>query len=350
MSVILGYGGSIELSREWPEPTVFPQSSLTGTGALLCRERAFWTGQRVIVYSYLGVPLRAGGAAYAPCPDGHRFWGGQGVAGPNSAHRTGDNGPFWRTSDASGFWESQASTGFAQTLSAYVHRDRLDRISFYSSENGAINRSPDLLIPFSQVQFQNLLITPYDSSASYLTAIEALGEVLFGEYPQQEQPATNYVDLPSAIITVSLDPDKRGWSILVGCRSWSLQTDPTILDTTAIGEDFGDSVKDVVRGSGSFNGFIPTGPTGSGTIDGKGFIRLMLMTETGSKAKARFKIQDQSMFHCEGEETVWIECDILLGQGEISTTVDEPVSYSSQFVVVKDTDGNGIKPIIGVFE
>jgi hypothetical protein len=350
MSVILGYGGSIQLSREWPIPTVFPQSSLTGAGTLLCREKAFWTGQRVLIYSHLGLPLRINGAAYAPSPDGHRFWGGLGVMGPNTDHRTNDAGIFWDASDASPFWEDATSTGFTQTTSAYIYRDRLDRISFYSSEIGAINKSQDLLIPFSQVQFDNLLIAAYDPATEYIAAVEALGEVIFYESPQAEEPATNYVDLPSLITGAADDPERRGWSTLVACKEWTLQTDPTVLDTTAIGEDFGDSVKDVVRGSGSFNGFVPVGQSQSGKIDAKDFVRLMLMTETGSKASARLRIQDESgVGNCK-EECVWIECDILLGPGELSATFDNAVSYSSQFVVVKDSDGNGIKPVIGVFE
>jgi len=350
MSVILGYGGSIQLSRDWPVPTAFPQSSLTGAGTLLCRDRAFWTGQRVLVYSYLGLPLRADGAAYAPSPDGHRFWGGLGVTGPNTDHRTNDAGVFWDASDASPFWEDAASTGFDQITSAYIYRDRLDRISFYSSEIGAINNSDDMLIPFSPIQFDNLMIAAYDPAPEYIAAVEALGEVIFFESPQTEQPVTNYVDLPSLITEAADDPERRGWSALVACREWTLQTDPTVLDVTAIGEDFGDSVKDVVKGSGSFNGFVPIGQKQPGKIDAKDFVRLMLMTETGSKASARLRIQDERGAGDCKEECVWIECDILLGPGELSASFDEAVSYSSQFVVVKDSNGNGIKPVIGVFE
>lgn len=350
MSVILGYGGSIQLSREWPEPTVFPQSSLTGAGTLLCRDKAFWTGQRVLIYSQLGVPLRVGGAAYAPSPDGHRFWGGLGVPGPNTAHRTNDAGVFWRASDSDPFWEDAASTGFLQMTAAYVYRDRLDRISFYASEIGAINKSPDMLIQFSPIEFRNLLIAPYDSDSDYMDAVEFIGEAVFNESPDTESPAKQYVEIPAEITEAASDPERRGWSALVACKEWTLQTDPTILDTTAIGEDFGDSVKDVVKGSGSFNGYIPTSQKQPGKMDAKDFVRLMLMTETGSKASVRLRIQDEERAGNCKEECVWIECDILLGPGEISTSFDTTVNYSSQFVVVKDADGNGIKPVIGVFE
>jgi len=386
MSVILGYGGTVQLSREWPEPTVFPQSSRAGANAIFCQNKAFWTGQHVLIYSYVGLPLKADGAVYAPAPEGHRFWGGSNLAqGPNTAHRGTGNTLFWRQSGgdpliynpgtpgspavnfnvagtvqnpatnfnvyevSSGFWESELTTGFDQVLSAYVNRDQLDRITFYESEGGAINRNPEELITFSSVEYRNLLIAPYSASADYQIAFEALGQFLYDEAPEREQGASAFVDLPEDMLSIAEDPEQRGWSILVGCREWTLQTDPTVLDTTAIGEDFGDSVKDVVRGSGSFNGFIPVSNPDSASFDARGFIRLMLMSETGSKARVRLRVQDQRSVGCEKEDAVWIECDILLGPGEISASVDDAVRYSSQFVVVKDKDGMGIKPMLGPF-
>lgn len=388
MSVILGYGGYIEISREWPEPTAFPQSSSNGS-SILCREKGFWTGQRVWLYSRLGVPLIPRGSSYAPCPDGHRFWGGLGVMGPNTDHRTGDGGPFWRPDSpvdtiysagtlaapatdiidpgtlgnpsttwiiayfGSGydvpFWETAESTGFQQITSAYIHRDQLDRLTFFSSENSAINKNQSELISFSPVVYQSLLIAPYNSSTSYKSSVELVGSSVFDESPSAERPASFYVDIPDTLTEFAGVPENRGWAIVADCKEWALQTDPTVLDSTAIGEDFGDSVKDVVRGSGSFNSFVSSSVSGTNVFDSKSFIRLMLMTETGSKARARFRIQEQARNGCKMEDSVWIECDILLGPGEISVSVDNAVSYSSQFVVVKDKDGVGVKPVIGVF-
>jgi hypothetical protein len=351
MSVILGYGGYVQLSREWPEPTVFPKSSRSGANAIFCQNKAFWTGQRALIYSYTGLPLKVGETQYAPSPVGHRFWGGSTLdAGPTSLHRGDGTGAFWNTVDQfPEFWETTASTGFQQVLEAYVNRDQLDRITFYETEGSAINKNPEELIVFSSIEYRNLLIAPYSSSVDYGIAFEALGQFLYEEDPDKELGASAFIDLPKEMQNIAQDPEQRGWSILVGCREWTLQTDPTVLDTTAIGEDFGDSVKDVVRGSGSFNGFIETSNPNTSAFDARGFIRLMLMTETGSKARVRLRLQDQRSVACEAEDAVWIECDILLGPGELSTSVDDAVRYSSQFVVVKDKDGVGIKPLIGPF-
>lgn len=348
MSVILGRGGAIEISREWPEPTSLPQSAAKQS-SILCREPGFWTGQRVLIYSHLGVPLRLGGTQHAPCPDGHRFWGDRGVAGPRTLHRGGDSKRFWLINDSGAFWEVESSTGLTRLVSAYVHRNQIDQLTFYSSESAAISKNVQGSIPFSPVEYGSLLIAPYDSSDDYQLAVEALGAALFDENSDRELPASSLFDLPDAMKEPYDSPDRRGWSFLAECRNWALQTDPSVLDSTAIGEDFGDSVKDVVRGSGSFNCYVPTGISSAKRVDAKSFVRLMLMTETGSKARARFRIQEESLGTCEPEETVWIECDILLGPGEISAAFDGTVDYSSQFVVVKDKDGVGIRPMIGVF-
>jgi hypothetical protein len=348
MSVILGRGGAIEFSREWPEPTSLPQSAAK-QASVLCREPGFWTGQQVLVYSHLGVPLKLGDSLYAPSPDGHRFWGDLGVAGPRTLHRSTDSKRFWNTNDLRPFWEDASSTGFVQLTSAYIHRNQLDQITFYISENAAITKNAGGLIPFSPIQYRNLLIAPFDASSDYQIAIEALGSALFGENPSTEVSANTVFEMPQEIKDAYLSPDRRGWAFVAEFKDWALQTDPSVLDSTAIGEDFGDSVKDVVRGSGSFNCYIPVGANGLKQIDAKGFIRLMLMTETGSKARARFRIQEESLGTCEPEETVWIECDILLGPGEISASFDTTVNYSAQFVVVKDKDGTGIRPMIGIF-
>lgn len=351
MSVILGYGGTIQLNREWPEPTVFPQSSRAGVNSIFCQNKAFWTGQKVLIYSSRGIPFIKNGSAYAPCPDGHRFWGGSDLAqGPNTSHRASGNTFFWNSANyESFFWENEFSTGFNRVITAYINRDQLDRITFYLSENAAINRFENELLIFSNVEYKSLLIAPYSSSTNYQVAFEALGEFMFDEDCQYEKPVSSIIELPNEMLSVAEDPEQRGWSILVGCREWTLQTDPTVLDTTAIGEDFGDSVKDVIKGSGSFNGFINANNRNAGQFDARGFIRLMLMTETGSRARARFRVQDQRSAGCQSEDAVWIEADILLGPGEISASVDDAVKYSSQFVVVRDKDGIGIKPMIGPF-
>lgn len=348
MSVILGNGGRIEISREWPAPTVIPQSAAKQS-SLLCREPGFWTGQRVLIYSYLGVPLQLEDSQYATCPDGHRFWGDKGVAGPMTLHRSTDSSPFWlRGGDSAPFWESEATVGLTQLASAYIHRNQIDQITFYSSESAAISKRVDSLIPFSPVGYKNLLIVPYDASEDYQLAVQALGQVLFELEIERESTADTFFDIPQAILDGYEDPERRGWSFVADCTQWALQTDPTVLDSTAIGEDFGDSVKDHVKGSGSFNCFVSTTAANPNKFDAKSFIRLMLMTETGSKARARFRIQEQNAGY-ELEEQVWIECDILLGPGELKASFDTTVDYSSQFVVVKDKDGIGIKPMIGVF-
>jgi hypothetical protein len=355
MSMILGYGGVIELSREWPELTVFPTSSTKATAAenyILSREPGFWTGQRVWMHCERGVPVKPPSSAWAPCPDGYRFWGDTDttkVAGPFTTHRGTGDGAFWRLSDSGKFWEDHSTVGLIKTIAAYIHRDPLDRLSFYASELGAINKNGNELLHLFSVDYAALLLAGYANQSQYTTAVAEVGLDSFLAKPTAETKASNLTDIPLIVNEIASDPETRGWYALVACKDWALQTEPTLLDTTAIGDEFGDNVKDVVRGAGSFNAFIPISQAKAGQIDSRGLIRLMLMTEIGARARARFRIQDQNRSSCDSEDSLWLECDILLGAGEISMDTEQAVPYSAQFVVVKDKDGKGITPKIGYF-
>lgn len=351
MSVILGYGGYVELSREWPDSTAFPSSStkvIANQAALLCKEPGFWTGQRVLLHAERGIPLIQSGDTYAECPDGHRFWGGQGVPGPATAHRSNDTGAFWNASNTTPFWEAESTTGLTKTISAYLHRDPLDRLTFYQSEVGAINQDTSARLTFSPVDYGVLTLSGYSSNAAYQSAVQQVGANCLDAGTTSETACKNLSAIPTIFETIASDPLERGWYALIACRDWALQTEPTMLDATAIGEDYGDSVKDVIRGAGSFSAFVPAASAQPQKLDARSLMRLMLMTEIGAKARARFRIQESGTTNCDGPgEALWLECDILLGQGEISVNIDDAIPYSAQFVVVRDKNGKGITPVIG---
>lgn len=107
-----------------------------------------------------GLPIDANLNGYADCPDGHRHWGGLGIAGPATAHRTTDAGPYWAASDAAVYWESAAGTGLTQQLACYVGRDTLGRLAFYDSEINGINGGTTGRLPLAGVAFGALVLAP----------------------------------------------------------------------------------------------------------------------------------------------------------------------------------------------
>ena len=105
---VLGQQGIVELSREWPAPTVLADERLQrgASPSLDLTEQAFQSGDAVLLVALRGVPMGVGVSDAAPCPDGHAFWIDTGTAiGPALAARaTGDG--FWSADPSAPFWES----------------------------------------------------------------------------------------------------------------------------------------------------------------------------------------------------------------------------------------------------
>jgi hypothetical protein len=108
--------------------------------------------------------------------------------------------------------------------------------------------------------------------------------------------------------------------------------DATQLDHNAIGQTFGESAKGMLRGAGSFNGEIDHRYI-SGEQSGLGMLRLMMLTNQGSKARARFQLMDQRNASLPlVPERVFYETDILLGKTSVNTQAGDVILLSAEFV------------------
>ena len=376
---ILGQFGIVELSREWPAPTALADERLQrgATPSLDLSNLTFQSGDEVLVLSLRGVPLGIGISGAAPCPDGHAFWpGGATSVGPALAARTAF-GRFWDRGLPAGivpmvgyndpsspnhgnyihlasgsilvdtaaappypvalgaapFWESVATVGFQQTATAFIHRDEMDDVRFYSTELDAINGGSTGLIPLRNVSPGPMLILPASTAAGYnAAALQLLQSIANLDIPDGEQPAENLATVPEILTNTAADVTERGWLKQCDLTSWVFEMDATTLDHDAIGQAFGESAKGVVRGAGSFDGEIDHSYV-SGEQSGLGMLRLMMLTQQGSKARARFQLVDQRnailpMVH----ERVFYETDILLGTTTVNASATDVIKMSAQFI------------------
>ena len=332
---LLGYEGIVELSREWPAPTALADERLQrgASPSLHLTNLAFQSGDEVLLVSLPGVPLGIGISGAAPCPDGHAFWtGGVAPVGPVlTARTTGDT--FWSTNAALPFWESATSTGLQQTATAYLNRDDLDDVRFYATEIDAINGGSTGLIPLRNVSPGPMLILPASAASGYSAAALQLLQALAGlGIPDGEQPAGNLTAVPEILTDTAADVEERGWLLQCDLTSWVFETDVAQLDETAIGQDFGESAKGLLRGAGNFNAnlnydFI------SGSNSSVGMLRLVMLTGQGSKARARFQIADQRNSSPPAiRERLFYETDILLNKATVNTQADDIIRLSSDFV------------------
>ena len=332
---ILGQFGIVELSREWPAPTVLADERLQrgATPSLDLSDLAFQSGDEVLLVSLRGVPLGIGINDAAPSPDGHAFWtGGVTAVGPALAART-TGGAFWNADPSLPFWESATTVGFQQTVVAFIHRDEMDDVRFYSTELDAINGGSQGLIPLRNVSPGPMLILPASTAAGdNAAALQLLESIANLDIPDGEQPAENLATVPEMLTDTAADVAQRGWLRQCDLTSWIFEMDATTLDQDAIGQAFGESAKGVVRGAGSFDGEIDHSYV-SGEQSGLGMLRLMMLTQQGSKARARFQLAEQrSASPPLVPERVFYETDILLGTTTVNASATDVIRMSAQFI------------------
>jgi hypothetical protein len=332
---VLGQFGIVELSREWPAPTALADERLQrgATPSLDLTDLAFQSGDEVLLVSLRGVPLGIGTSAAAPCPDGHAFWtGGATAVGPALTART-TGGTFWSADPSLPFWESASTVGFQQTATAYIHRDELDDVRFYSTELDAINGGSTGLIPLRNVSPGPMLILPASAVTGYNAAALTLLQSIAGlDIPDGEQPAENLAAVPEVLTDTAADVAERGWLRQCDLTSWVFEMDAGTLDLDAIGQAFGESAKGIVRGAGSFDGEIDHSYV-SGEQSGMAMLKLMMLTQQGSKARARFQLVEQRSATLPlVSERVFYETDILLGKASVNASATDVITMSAQFI------------------
>jgi hypothetical protein len=120
---------------------------------------------------------------------------------------------------------------------------------------------------------------------------------------------------------------------------WSLNLTAQEVDTTAVGEKFGDSVKSVVTGGGSIDFLVSRrktlDQTGAPMADSTSLMRLLLLSEKGCKADAEFWMIDGQ----EDRDTLlpgdlFYQTQVLVTSIAINTRATDIIAGSLNFVTV----------------
>ena len=289
---ILGWEGYVILCRDYPEPASISSDQLTlsSSGWVLDLEEADWLpGDRVTLTHPDGLPL----ALLSDGPASNSFYAVYGpelpVLGRWSEHRAGgDGGPFYHGNDADPFYGGVETVQTEATV--FIHVDGLDRVSFYTDELAAITG---------------------------------------GKAHRIDIPVTVFQDVRMAGAWREGD----GWKQQCDLTQWSFETDPTNLDTTAIGEDFGSYARSLVRGAGAFAAWMSSEHVDPAQCSPSSRIaKLSLLRGRGAKALARFQITDGSADRCSPETPLFYETEILMGRSTLTVGLDQPDSLSAEFV------------------
>lgn len=331
---ILGAYGEVSLSREWQQPAVLSGSRLIdgATVKIDLSEPGVWSGDRVAIICERGIPVIAGGEQHAPCPDGHSFYGdGDYSIGPAVAART-SGGAMYAGSDSEPFYETDLTK--TKVGYFYVNRDDIDNITFWENELDAINGAGGTMLDLSYVDCGNfsILAAPsgsYQSQTVDSVALETANAVIADEATGDQifTPDTQSILLQELEVLGGVE---SGWKILSSLTSWVFETNVDMLDLNAIGQEFGEATKGMLRGAGSFEANIDYGGDGV-TYSAGTLLKLMLLTQTGATAMARFLVAPPERIDCSMEPMCY-ETPIIFSKTSVNVNTTDVIKMSADFL------------------
>lgn len=293
---VLGVGGKVRLRREAPEPMVLrPDNIDTASNSIYLRNPAFWSGDNITISSTNGLPVDVDNGSDGPdCPDGHAmYYESEWRLGTNRDHITSENDDFYTATNTDQFYMREEECGLTTSQNYYIYRDQLDKVSFYSTRAAALlGRTTDRVTLFK-------------------------------------------VDFNSLIISAVGGPTGALWMLQCDMSQWSLNMNAPEVDTTSVGEKFGESIKSLVSGGGSIDFYIDRKHTSNTEQGSTALMQLLLLTEKGCNADAEFWMVDSAEDRTDvmpGD--LYYSTQILITSVAVNTRSADVIAGSANFVTV----------------
>ena len=341
---VLGVGGKIRLKREAPEPVVVrPQSIQTSSNSIYMRDPAFWSGDKVRLNCENGIPFDTsigspGGSNGPDCPDGYASYvGGPWFVGSNRDHISNDSSPFYSL-NTDPFYMRSNECGLTTAIDYYVYRDQLNRLSFYTDRSDALNGLTANRVPIYMVDFNGLIVSAAGTS-EYANAIQVCAQDIKNYVFSNEQDEVKLSSVcdtaPTSRYFINAGPTGALWVVEADISQWALNLSAQEIDTTSVGERFGDSVKSIVTGGGSIDFLVERKDMGEEGGDATLLMQLLLMTEKGCRADAEFWMIDSRAAQDRLlPGNLYYSTQLLATSTAINTRVDEVIAGSLNFATV----------------
>lgn len=337
---VLGVGGVLEFRRELPEPVlVSPDAAALHVNGINVNDEGFWTGDKVWVYGPRGLPfdLNEDGLPDVQGGWGMFFGSKYGLYGARKTRLT-SGAAKWFGSEAP--FRSAPVPGLVDRTELYVYRDELDRLSFYTSFADALRGDTEARLTLFPVDFRFLLIAPVGS-----TGYQQRLEPTYPEIETYRLPPERTEIRLSAVSTAAL-PEPTGyeadrpWTFVAEMDEWSLELDATSIETTGLGDRFGENTKALVTGGGQVDFFVNRHQT-STESDSTFLAQLLITLEEASKAEAIFNVTTKAADapSMNGNRRLPIanvayRAQLLLVSCVTNTAADDLIRGSARFVTV----------------
>lgn len=347
---VLGIEGYVRFRREAPDPIVVPSSALRADlNTLQLVTSDYWNGDEVYLVTPNGLPLSTDAL-----PEGVGcYFGSFFELGPNRIHVTAEDDEYYVTTNNNVFFYNRGTP--VNTGTYFIYRDQLGRASFYTNRAAALAGTASGRVDLRQLDFKFVVIAP-DGTSDYNNSLaECVGAA--GEYrisdvtdevtlasvcnfsPTYLQPVAGTAEYDDAELSLRRQIGGFPWIIQGELREWSLELNGENVNVTAVGQKFGESVKSIVSGGGTFDFFVDR-RTNEASYDSTSLMQLLLMTEKGAKAEAEFyMITDRvETRNALAPGDLYYKCDILITNTAINTRTAEAIVGTAQFVTTGAID------------
>ena len=315
---VLGIGGKLELRRQPPAPlrvniATFNPASDTIAPVIDCNWQHWWTGDdaTIVFYDVNNTPI-----------------------------------------------------GFANV---FICVDELSRISFYKTKCTSMACKRSDRIDLTQLSFAEDIDhigifpsgdEPYENSRVFCS-VEGQGNYEYYDVfdddplnvdipvanrdsmcnyaPTYEYPIAGTDDYGNADIQprpdIGAGDDGIGKYLCVAdIREWSLELDAPAVDTTGVGQKFGEAVKSLITAGGTID-FLVDRACHPELEEPEVLMQLLLMTKQGAKASAKFYLVNDPTGSCEDiAGSLYYETDILITRNAINLRPTEIVACTATFV------------------
>jgi hypothetical protein len=341
---VLGVEGYVRFRREAPTPIIVPVSALRADiDTLQVESTEFWNGDEVYVVTPSGLPLSPD-----TLPEGVGcYYGSYWELGPNRIHVTDEQDEYYVSGDDTVYFYNRGTP--VNTGTYFIYRDQLGRASLYASKAAALAGTTSGRIDMRQLDFSYMLIAAAGTEEYNNALTECLAAV--GEYrlsdvtdevtlesicdffPDYLQPVAGSAEYDDAELSPRRWVGGFPWIIQGELREWSIDLNSENINTTAVGQKFGESVKAVVSGGGTFD-FIVERRMNETRYDSTALMQLLLLTEKGAKAEAEFfMITDRSSANGDlAPGDLYYKCDILVTNTAVNTRASDAIVGTAQFV------------------
>lgn len=326
---LLGNGGILELSREWPLPMALALEAINFAASprtINLNNEDYWTGDRVWLYFPDGSPYGAGN------PSGRgMYFGGIFELSLSKQHVTAVDDQYYQVDNDVLFYDNGPVT---KLTSGYIRIDELGRIRLFTSEIAAHNVITANEILLKAVKTGNFVVTRYSDNVTYKNALTLAGDTIqLLTLPSESQELKTVITPPPGLAAIANDPAERGWLFQCELEEWSLDIDASSLDMTAIGEKFGEQTKSLVRGAGALQ-FLVDFKVQPGEQDAVTLLRLVLLTREYCKSNAKFYLfKNRTPVENQIGGSVYYSCDLLLTNSRLNIRAGDLIAGTADFVV-----------------